>query len=64
MDRYYDAPDNRKYHGKALGFLNAYYDYLSHHDPSKNMPGSWTDRRLSGLINGNDIKGNVIRKVV
>ena len=64
MDRYYDASDNRKYHGKALGFINAYYDYLSHHDPSKNMPGSWTDRRLSGLINGNDIKTNVIRKVL
>lgn len=64
MDRYYDAADNRKYHGTALGFLNAYYDYLSHHDPSKNMPGSWTDRRLSGLINGNDVKDKLIKKVM
>ena len=64
MDRYYDAKDNQKFHGKAIGFINAYYDYLSHHDPSKNMPGSWTDRRLSGLINGNDVKSNVLRKVL
>lgn len=64
MDKYYDAADNRKYHETALGFLNAYYDYLSHHDPTKNMPGSWADRRLSGLINGNDIKTNVIKKVL
>jgi len=61
MDTYYDAPDNTKYHGKALGFINAYYDYLSHRNPTKNMPGSWADRRLSGLISGNDIKTNVIK---
>ncbi len=61
MDRYYDAEDNRKFHGGALGFLNAYYDYLSHRNPQKCMPGSWEDRRLSGLIRGTDIKTSVIK---
>ena len=64
MDRYYDAEDNRKYHEKALGFINAYYDYLSHHDPTKNMPGSWDDRRLSGLVSGTDVKSNLIKQVL
>lgn len=61
MDRYYDAPDNRKFHGTGLGFINAYYDYLSHRDPGKCMPGSWQDRRLSGLVSGNDVKVSAIK---
>lgn len=61
MDKYYDAPDNRKFHGTGLGFLNAYYDYLSHRDPGKCMPGSWKDRRLSGLVSGNDVKASAIK---
>jgi len=61
MERYYDAPDNRRYHGTGLGFINAYYDYLSHRDPAKCMPGSWEDRRLSGLVSGNDVKVSAIK---
>lgn len=61
MDRYYDAPDNRKFHGTGLGFINAYYDYLSHRDPGKCMPGNWEDRRLSGLVSGNDVKVSAIK---
>ena len=61
MTRYYDAPDNRRYHGTGLGFINAYYDYLSHRDPGKCMPGSWKDRRLSGLVSGNDVKVSAIK---
>ena len=64
MIRYYDAPDNRKYHGTGLGFINAYYDYLSHRDPAKCMPGSWQDRRLSGLVSGNDVKVSAIKAVM
>ena len=62
--RYYEAQDNQKFHGTGMGFLNAYYDYLSHRDPGKNMPGSWEDRRLSGLVSGNDIKVNLIERSV
>lgn len=61
MSMYYDAPDNRRYHGTGLGFINAYYDYLSHRDPAKCMPGSWEDRRLSGLVSGNDVKVSAIK---
>lgn len=64
MEYYYDAPDNRKFHGTGMGFLNAYYDYLSHREPTKNMPGSWQDRRLSGLVSGNDIKNKLIERSV
>lgn len=64
MDRYYDAPDNRKYHGTGLGFINAYYDYLSHRDPSKCMPGNWEHRRLSGLVSGNDVKVGAIKEAM
>lgn len=60
-DRYYMAPDNMKFHGTGMGFLNAYYDYLSHRDPGKNMPGSWEDRRLSGLVSGSSIKPKLIQ---
>ena len=64
MVRYYDAPDNRRYQGTGLGFINAYYDYLSHRDPGKCMPGSWQDRRLSGLVSGNDVKVSVIKEAM
>ena len=58
----YLAPDNKKFVGTGMGFLNAYYDWLSHRDPGKAMPGSWADRRLSGLVSGNDIKVRLIEK--
>lgn len=64
MDVYYDAPDNRKFHGKALGFINAYYDYLSHRNPGKNMPGDWSHRRLSGLVSGDAVKAKVLKEAM
>lgn len=64
MDVYYDATDNRKFHGTGMGFINAYYDYLSHRNPTKCMPGSWFDRRLSGLVSGNDVKVSAIKAVM
>ena len=64
MDVYYDAADNCKFHNKAIGFLNAYYDYISHRNPTKNMSGSWEDRRLSGIVSGNDVKAKVIKAVL
>lgn len=64
MDVYYDAHDNRKFHGKALGFINAYYDYLSHRNPGKNMPGDWSHRRLSSLVSGDAVKGKVLKEAM
>ena len=60
-DRYYMAPDNVKFHRTGMGFLNAYYDFLSHRDPGKNMPGSWEDQRLSSLVSGSSIKPKIIQ---
>lgn len=62
MAVYYDAPDNRKFHNTGMGVINAYYDFLSHRDPGKNMPGSWEHRRLSNLVAGNGIKAEVLRR--
>lgn len=64
MTRYYDAPDNQRFHNTGMGVINAYYDYISHRDPGKNMPGEWEHRRLSGIVAGNGIKTNVIQKVI
>ena len=64
MDVYYDAPDNMKFHGTGLGFINAYYDYLSHRNPTKCMPGNWDHRRLSGLVSGGDVKAKVIKAAI
>lgn len=64
MDRYYDAPDNAKFHGTGLGFINAYYDYLSHGDPGKCMPGSWADRRFSNIVSGSNIKMAAIKEAM
>lgn len=63
-DKYYLAKDNEKYQGTVLGFLNAYYDYLSHRQPVKSMPGSWESRRLSGIVSGNDVKAGIIKEVL
>ena len=61
IDKYYNANDNARFVGTGMGFVNAYMDYLSHREPTKNMQGLWADRRLSGLVSGNDIKPAVIK---
>lgn len=63
-DRYYLADDNHEFLNTGMGFINAYYDYLSHRMPTKNMQGSWEDRRLSGLVSGNDIKHGIIKEAM
>ena len=64
IDKYYCAPDNQKFQGTGMGFVNAYMDYLSHREPTKNMQGIWADRRLSGLVSGNDVKSGLIKEAV
>ena len=64
MAKYYDAPDNHRFHNTGMGVINAYYDYISHRDPGKNMPGEWEHRRLSGIVAGTGIKTNVIQRVI
>lgn len=64
MDVYYNAPDNHKFHGEAMGFINAYYDYLSHRNPGKMMPGDWSHRRLSSLVSGDAVNTKAIKEAI
>ena len=64
VDQYFDAPDNKAHQGTAFGFINAYYDYLSHRSCTRDMGGAWADRRLSGLVSGNDIDSSVLKEVL
>ena len=59
-EEYMKAGDNLKYIGTGMGVINAYFDWLSHHDPVKNMGGSWDHRRLSGLVSGAAVDKKVI----
>lgn len=63
MDIYYDAQDNIKHHGTAFGFINSYYDWLSHRPQVRNSNIRWEDRRLSGIVSGLDIDNNLIKSV-
>lgn len=63
MDVRYAAPDNVRFHGRATGFVHAYYDHLTHREPQRNN-GNWADRRLSGLVSGNDVKMKVLDRVL
>ncbi len=63
-DQYFDAPDNRKHQDTAFGFVNAYFDYLSHRNMTREMRGSWADRRLSGLVSGLDINQSVLKEAM
>lgn len=63
-DQYFDAPDNRKHQDTAFGFVNAYFDYLSHRSSFKDMSGSWQDRRLSGLVSGLDINQQALHEAL
>lgn len=64
MDRYFDAPDNRMHQDTAFGFVNAYYDWLSHRGPSRESGQSWDDRRLSGIVSGLDVDNAVLREAL
>ena len=64
INEYYDAPDNRPWHDTGFGFVNAYMDWLSHREPTRNMGTSWEDRRLSGIVSGLDIDKSLINKAL
>lgn len=60
MTDYYDAPDNQQYKGTKLGLLNAYYDWVTHSDPTKALPGSYEQRRFSNLMLGTSVKPKLL----
>ena len=65
LDRYYDAEDNRVHQGTRFGFINAYYDWLSHRDAVRESTAdTWADRRLSGLVSGLDVDHSVLVRAI
>ena len=63
-DQYFDAPDNRKHQDTAFGFVNAYFDYLSHRNPTRETSMAWADRRLSGLVSGMDVDTKTLHEAL
>ena len=63
-DRYFDAPDNRVHQDTAFGFVNAYFDYLSHRAATRETSMAWADRRLSGLVSGLDIDTKTLHEAL
>ena len=63
VDGYMLSPTIARWRDKPVGFLHAYYDYLSHRGQAKNMPGSWSDRRLSTLVSGDAVNTNVVNAI-
>ena len=63
-DVYFDAPDNRKHQDTAFGFVNAYFDYLSHRPSTRNSNVAWADRRLSGMVSGLDIDTKALHEAL
>lgn len=64
MDVYFDAPDNRAHHDNAFGFVNAYFDYLSHRSATRETSMAWADRRLSGLVSGLDVNQSALKEAM
>ena len=63
-DQYFDAQDNQAHRDTAFGFVNAYFDYLSHRSAIRETSTTWAERRLSGLISGIDIEQHVLREAL
>ncbi len=64
VDVYYDASDNVVHHDTAFGFINAYFDYLSHRSVARETGTAWGDRRLQGLVSGDDVDSSIIRQAL
>lgn len=62
MNDYYLAADNANYVGTRLGILNAYFDWISHSEPTRMMQGRYQDRRFSNLMSGTAIKSKLIKE--
>ena len=63
VDNYLLVPNIKRWRDKPVGFLHAYYDYLSHRGQMRNMPGNWDHRRFSQLVSGDAVKTNIIHEI-
>ena len=59
INDYYFASDNLKYEGTKLGILNAYYDWITHHMPSR-MSKNFREIKLGNMMNGSAVSRKLI----
>lgn len=59
VDEYYYAPDNEKWVGTRLGLLNAYYDWTTHHVPTR-ASKNFEEIRFGNLMNGTGVNRKLI----
>lgn len=59
IDEYYHAPDNYRYEGTRLGVLNAYYDWLTHREPTRRTSG-YNEARFGRLLSGEAVDSKLI----
>ena len=59
MEDYYHAPDNWSYEGTRLGIVNAYYDWITHAEPSR-MGSNWYDSNLDKLMTGQKVNAKLL----
>lgn len=66
LQSYYLAPDNANFIDTAYGFINAYFDWLSHRQPVRAGANSnnWEERRMVGLLGGGDVNRKIIERVM
>jgi hypothetical protein len=56
---YYNAPDNADYVNTRLGILNAYYDWVTHHEPMRTT-STFESARFGNLLNGTAVNNKLI----
>lgn len=64
FQEYYMAADNRPFVDTAYGFINAYFDYLSHRPEPRGNTASWEHRRFTGLLSGKDVDRSLLAKAM
>jgi hypothetical protein len=59
VNDYYHAEDNWAYEGSRLGILNAYYDWVTHHVPTKTS-ANYDQLRFGNLLNGTAVSNKLL----
>lgn len=64
IESYFDAPDNAMHKDSSFGFINAYYDWISHRSAPRETSMKWNERRFNGIVNGVDINTHVLKEAM
>lgn len=60
IEDYYYAPDNLVYEGSRLGILNAYYDWVTHHVPTR-ASAFYDELQFGRMLNGEAVNRKLLR---